>query len=85
MLADADAERGPLPSRQTRFDHRAQEARSQEREREGVRHVAFGAVLTISDLVASRSAFAPRSLRTETRFLVGDCVVMAREETVWLT
>ena len=36
----------------------AQEARSQEREREAVRHVAFGAALTISDLVASRSAFA---------------------------
>ena len=30
--------------------------RSQEREREGVRHVAFGAALTISDLVDRRSA-----------------------------
>ena len=38
-------------ARQARFDHRAHEARSQEREREGVRDVAFGAALTISDLV----------------------------------
>jgi hypothetical protein len=70
MLARRDAERGPLawplklgldnapgadPARQTRFDHRAPEARSQEREREGVGTV-FGAALTISALVDRRSA-----------------------------
>ena len=47
---------GADPARQARFDHRAHEARSQEREREGIRHVAFGAALTISDLVDRRSA-----------------------------
>jgi len=47
---------GADPAGQTRFDDRAHEARSQEREREGVRHVALGAALTISDLVDRRAA-----------------------------
>jgi hypothetical protein len=34
----------------------ARKGPSQEREREGVRHVAFGAALTISDLIDRRSA-----------------------------